>query len=41
MLTFKIPAIESIKELTKSLIEGFLDINLKGYKILTILMIYI
>ena len=39
MLTFKIPAIESIKELTRSLIEGFLEINLNGYKILIILMI--
>jgi len=38
--TFNIPAMESIKELTNILMDGFLDINLKGYKILSILIIY-
>jgi len=29
-VTFTIPATESIRELTRILIDGFLDMNLKG-----------
>lgn len=38
--TFKIPVTESIKELTRTLMDGFFDINRNGCRILNILIIY-
>jgi hypothetical protein len=39
-LTLRMPATESIKELTNNLIDGLREINLKGYRIRIILITY-